>query len=192
MHIKKEIRVIGFDDAPFKRGDKEVLVVGVILRAKEYLDGVLSAKVKVDGLDSTEKIIHLVKKSRHFDQLRVILLNGIAFGGFNVFDIKKIASLTGKIVILVIKKRPNIKKFKAAMAKLPNYKKRLTMVENAGPINSVKAHNKKIYFQCAGVSVEDATRILQKVSVRSAVPEAIRLAHLISSGIVEGESRGRP
>lgn len=194
LHIKKEIRILGLDDGPFGRGDKETLVVGVVLRAKEYVDGILSTTVAVDGLDATQKIIWLVKKSRHFDQLRAILLNGIAFGGFNIFDIQKIARVTGKIVIVVIKKKPDLKKFKAAMktAKLTKMATRLKMIEAAGPIYETTVRGKKIFYQAAGILPEDAAKLLQKTSVRSAVPEAIRLAHMISSGIVEGESRGKP
>ncbi|MCK5452130.1 MAG: DUF99 family protein, partial [Candidatus Aenigmarchaeota archaeon] len=41
---KMWIRVIGFDDGPFKHSEKgETILVGVIIRAKEYLDGVVSA-----------------------------------------------------------------------------------------------------------------------------------------------------
>lgn len=193
--IKPEIRILGLDDGPFKRGDTEVLVVGVVLRAKEYVDGVLSARVKIDGTDATQKMIRLVKKSRHFDQLRVLLFNGIAFGGFNVFDIKKIASETKKIVVVVIKKRPDLEQFLRAMARLPDrkkYKKRLAMIKAAGPIHETSVRGKKMYYQCAGIDAEAAARIMNAAARRSAVPEAIRLAHLIASGIVEGESRGRP
>lgn len=192
LHVKPEIRLLGLDDGPFKRSDKEVLVVGVVLRGREYLDGVLSTKVRVDGADSTDKIVKMVKRSRHFDQLRGVLTNGIAFGGFNIFDIQKIAARTGKFVIAVVKKRPDLEKFRAAMARLPNYKRRLAASLKAGEVHEIELHGKKMFYQCAGVSAEDAANVLRRASVRSAVPEAIRLAHIIASGIVEGESRGRP
>jgi len=192
LHVKREFRVLGFDDGPFKFGDREVLVVGVVLRAKEYVDGILSTKVRVDGLDSTRKIIDLVKKSRHFGQIRAILLNGISFGGFNVFDIKEIARETGKFVIVVIKRKPDLKTFLAAMSRLPSYRKRELMVRRAGEIFETNLRGKRMYFQCAGIDPKDAERILQVSVSRSAVPESIRLAHMIAAGIAEGESRGRP
>ena len=58
--FKKEIRVIGIDDAPFNKfGKGNVLVVGVVFRGGMWLDGVLSTKVKVDGTNSTKKLINL-------------------------------------------------------------------------------------------------------------------------------------
>ena len=46
--MKKEIRIIGIDDGPFNKfKEKEVLVIGTIFRGGEWLDGVLSTKIKI-------------------------------------------------------------------------------------------------------------------------------------------------
>lgn len=56
--FKKEIRVIGIDDSPFNKfKDKKALIVGVVMRGGLYVDGILSAKVDVDGDDSTKKFL---------------------------------------------------------------------------------------------------------------------------------------
>ena len=193
MHIKNEIRVIGFDDGPFVRikGNK-ALVVGVILRAREYLDGVLSTYVTIDGLDATGKIIELINKSRHCDQLRVVLFDGLAVAGFNLVDIHRVNEDTGKVVIAVTSNKPDRVRFVSALKNLDCYEERRDIVERAGEVESVEINGKSIYFQCAGISVDEAKVILKKTSVRGAVPEAIRMAHIIASGIVDGESRGRP
>ena len=193
LNIKKEIRVIGFDDGPFVhvKGNK-ALVVGVILRAREYLDGVLSTYVTIDGLDATDKIIELVNRSRHCDQLRVILFDGLAVAGFNLIDIHKVCEETGKVVIAVTATKPDRAAFVSALKNLDCYRERVGMVERAGEVRSVEINGKSIYFQCAGISLDEARVILKRTSVRGAVPEAIRMAHIIASGVVDGESRGRP
>ena len=44
--IKKEIRVLGIDDAPFNKfKDKQVLVIAAFYRGGHFLDGVLSTKI---------------------------------------------------------------------------------------------------------------------------------------------------
>ena len=41
--VKKEIRVIGIDDSPFKKFSRQkILVIGTIFRGGNWLDGVLS------------------------------------------------------------------------------------------------------------------------------------------------------
>jgi endonuclease V-like protein UPF0215 family len=39
-------------------------------------------------------------------------------------------------------------------------------------------------MQVAGISEEDAGEILRRTSTRSNVPEALRVAHIIASGLV--------
>lgn len=187
--IKDEIRVIGFDDGPFEmRKSKEALLVGVICRAKEHVEGILAAHVEVDGLDATNKIARLVNSSRHAGQLQVILLNGITFAGFNVVDIHQLNKKTGKIVIAVTRRKPDIERFKNALGKLTYPEKRLAIVENTGKIEFIVLKEKKLYFQYAGTSLEEAKKILELSTKYSTFPETIRLAHMITSGIVTGES----
>ena len=87
MQIKCELRILGIDDGHFSKQDKDAIVIGTVFRGGKWMDGVLSTHVKIDGYDSTENLIHLVRKSKHFGQLRCIMINGIALGGFNVIDI---------------------------------------------------------------------------------------------------------
>ena len=199
MEIKKEFRILGIDDAPFKKTDKECLVVGTVFRGGNYMDGLLSTKVKVDGDDATEKILNMVKKSKHLSQLQCIMLDGIAVAGFNVIDIKKLNKLTGLPVIVITRKKPNMKKIIRALKKANEknkkseneVKKKLAMIKKAGNVHEVELKNKKIYFQCSGISEEKAREIIRLSSSHALVPEPIRIAHLIASGIVLGESRGR-
>lgn len=46
-----------------------------------------------------------------------------------------------------------------------------------------------IYKQCVGIDRNDARRIVQ--STRSNVPEPIRVAHLIATGVICKKSRGK-
>ncbi len=185
--FKEEIRIVGWDDASFKKGkSKWVRLVGVIVRGGKWLDGLLTVRVRYDGLDATDKIINSVNRSRHKDQLKVIMTDGISFAGFNLVDIKRLNEETGLPVIAIIRKRPNVKKFLKAMKIFSDYNERKKIVENAGRIFKYN----KIFFQKAGLTREDAKRIISLSSTRANVPEPIRLAHIIATGL-SGESKGR-
>jgi endonuclease V-like protein UPF0215 family len=69
---------------------------------------------------------------------------------------------------------------------LPKSQERWNMILNAGePFEvSTRSGKKKIYVQVAGISRDDAQKILWLTSTRSNIPEALRVAHLIASGIV--------
>ncbi|NIO44111.1 MAG: DUF99 family protein, partial [Candidatus Aenigmarchaeota archaeon] len=92
--IKKEIRIVAWDDGPFKFKSKgKDILVGVIFRGGQFIDGLLKTEIEIDGLDATKKIIEKVLKTKHKD-LRIIMLDGITFAGFNTVDIKEIYEKT--------------------------------------------------------------------------------------------------
>jgi len=189
--IKKEIRILAWDDGPFefKTKGKDILV-GVIFRGGTILDGFLKTEVDIDGLDATEKIIEKTLKTKHKD-LRIIMLDGITFAGFNTVDIKEIYQKTKLSVIVVNRKKPDFEKFISTLKKLPDPEKRLECVKNAGPVYWAKVKNKRVCFQCYGIDKRDAGEIIKTTSIMGLIPEPLRVAHLIATGFVLGESVGR-
>jgi endonuclease V-like protein UPF0215 family len=73
---------------------------------------------------------------------------------------------------------------------MPDAERRIKCVENAGPIYSVNVRNKRICFQCYGMKKEDAGEVIKESSTMSLIPEPLRVAHLIATGFVLGESVG--
>ena len=189
--IKKEVRILAWDDGPFafKSKGKDILI-GTIYRGGQFLDGLLKTEVEIDGEDATEKIIEKILKTRHKD-LRVVMLDGITFAGFNTVDIKEIYERTKLPAIVINRKKPNLKEFIETLKRMPNADKRLKAVENAGPFYWVTIKNKRICFQCHGIKVEDASEIIRITSTMSLIPEPLRAAHLIANGFVLGESVGK-
>ena len=133
--IKPEIRVLGVDDGKFVPHSKSrVLVVGVVFRAGYWLEGVMSTQVEVDGFDATANLVSMIKESPHYRQLRVIMVNGITLGGFNVVDIKKLNVETGLPVIAVTSRKPDLANVRSALKNLTNSEERWNAILNAGEI----------------------------------------------------------
>ena len=185
--VKKEIRVIGIDDAPFNKfNDSKVLIVGVVMRGGSWIDGILSTKITVDGNDSTKKLVEMINKCKFKPQLQCIFLDGIAVGGFNVIDVKELNKKTKLPVIIVIRRFPDIETIKKTLKKIKKQQK-IKLIEKAGNVLQVD----DIFVQLTGIDLEEAKKILKIVCTRSLIPEPLRLAHLISSGVILGESKGR-
>jgi endonuclease V-like protein UPF0215 family len=185
--IKPEIRVLGVDDGPFIPHTKgQVPVIGVVFRGGYWLDGVMHTKIAVDGFDATEKIVAMITSSSHYKQLRVIMLNGVTFAGFNIVDVKALNAATKLPVITVTREKPDLAKIRKALKNLSRSQERWNTILNAGePFEMpTRRGKKKIYMQAAGISRDDAQNILRLTSTRSNIPEALRVAHLIASGIV--------
>ena len=100
--------VVGFDDAPFARSHRgDVLVVGAVFAASR-LEGVVSTRVRRDGANSTDRLIDCLGSSRFFPQLHAVLLQGIAFAGFNVIDLRRLHAETGLPVLVVARHAPDL------------------------------------------------------------------------------------
>jgi len=184
--IKPEIRVLGVDDGVFIPHTKgSALVVGVVFRGGYWLDGLMRTRIEVDGFDATDKIASMIISSPHYKQLRVIMLNGITFAGFNVVDIKALNKKTKLPIITVTREKPIFAEIRRALKNLPKSEERWEAILNAGETLEVftRTEREKVYFQFSGILEEDAKRILKLTSTRSSVPEALRVAHLIASGI---------
>jgi endonuclease V-like protein UPF0215 family len=178
---------VGVDDGVFTPHVKGFApLIGVVFRGGYWLDGVMSTRVEVDGFDSTAKIGSMVLNSRHYEQLRVIMLDGVTFAGFNVVDIRKLNAETGLPVIAVTREKPNLKDIREALKNLPQSEKRWSAVLNAGKIleMSTRSRKEKVYIEMCGILEEDAEKIVKLTSTRSSVPEPLRVAHLVASGII--------
>lgn len=189
--MKSQIRLLGIDDSPFSFTDKYGMVVGVVMRGGEYLESVLRRNIIIDGDDATFVCKDIISKTRHRKQLKSMLLDGIALGGFNVVDIDNVFKSTKLPVITITRDKPDFKKIKVALKKnFDDWKHRLGLMKN-GKIHKVETKHNPIYVKCAGIDIGEAKEIINISTIRGVVPEPIRVAHLIASGITRGESYGK-
>ncbi|PKP57396.1 MAG: hypothetical protein CVT89_04560, partial [Candidatus Altiarchaeales archaeon HGW-Altiarchaeales-2] len=136
--IKKEIRILGIDDGPFDfRKDKKAIIIGVVFRGGSFIDGIMKNEVEVDGKDITQTIIDMLKKTRHKD-LRIIMLDGITYAGFNIANIKQIFKETHLPVIVVVRKFPDFERIRNALKHLDDFEERWKLIESAGKLKKVK------------------------------------------------------
>ena len=189
--MKRQIRLLGIDDSPFSFTDKYGIVIGVVMRGGQYLECVLKREISIDGDDATFVCTDIIEKSRHRKQLKAMLLDGMALGGFNVVDIEKIYDDTNLAVITITRDEPDFVKIKKALEKnFSDWKKRFDLIKK-GNVYKVKTKHNPIFIKCAGIDIEEAKEIIKLSTIRGVIPEPIRVAHLIASGIVRGESYGK-
>lgn len=191
IKLKTKIRAIGIDDGPFKFCDDNVLVVGSLVRSSNYLEGVLSTRVDVDGFDSTDKVIEMLG-GRLGEQARVLFLDGIALGGFNIIDINRLNDEINIPVVSVSREKPDIKSIKNAMKKhVDNWREKFELTKRYS-IHKIETKDRPIYIHKKGLELKMAKHYIRLFTVRGRLPEPIRISHMIASGINRGESKGKP
>jgi uncharacterized protein len=180
------VNLIGIDDAPFApehRGD--VLLVGTVYTGTR-LDGVVAGKARRDGADATRRIAAMVQGSR-FNE-RLVLLGGIAVGGFNVVDIHALAEDLGYPVLVVARRKPNLRRIERALRDhVPGGERKWRLIEKAGPMEQLG----EVWVQRVGLTARQAEQVLRDCTLHGKIPEPLRSAHLIAGGVTLGQSRGR-
>ena len=184
-------RFLGLDDAPFTFDDREVLVVGVVTRGASYVEAVLSTRVAVDGTDATTRLQELVGSSRFHRRLEAVFLNGIALGGFNVVDVDALARDLAAPVIALARDRPDFAKMRAALEKhVAEWEGKWRLLDEAR-LTPLRNGDYTVWGTFGGCDAAQAARLTTAATVLGAVPEPVRLAHVIAGGVVRGESRGK-
>ncbi|VVB96100.1 Uncharacterised protein [uncultured archaeon] len=188
MHIKPQIRILGIDDSALV--NEKVTIIGAFFRGGGQLDGVLKSEITKDGMDATDIISGMVRNSKYYSQTRVIMLDGVTYAGFNPVDIKKIFEETNIPVIVFMRSCPDFEKIKLALEHLPGKEERWEIIRRAGKIYKIAQKN-PVFIQLCGIDKESALEIVRTTSTHSNIPEPLRVAHLIATGVVLGESTGK-
>lgn len=181
--------VVGFDDGAFDRAHRgDVMLIGAVF-AGLRLDGVLHSTVRRDGVNATRKIIQLISGSRFAAHLQLILLQGVAVAGFNVIDLHRLYSVLDLPVVAIARRRPDMAAIKRALhTRVSGGERKWRLIEQLGPMEPVAG----VFVQRAGISMVDVEVMLQRFAINGVLPEPLRVAHLIASGVALGESRHRP
>ena len=189
--MKSQIKLIGIDDGSFEVQDESTILVGVVIRANGYLEGVLRREILIDGSEATSVIIDMIQQTRHKTQTKAILIDGVAVGGFNIVNISKVYEQIGLPVITVTRDLPDLDQIKTALkGHFSDWKPRFDLIQKGVLYKHETKHN-PLYFNCAGIDEQIAKEIITISTIRGVIPEPIRVAHLIASGISRGESVGK-
>jgi hypothetical protein len=189
--LKGQVRILAVDDAPFRFDSEKAIVVGVVVRLPNYLEGVLRAECKVDGEDANQVLEGMIQPSRFRPQLKAVMIDGVALGGFNVVDIDALSERIGLPVLTVTRDPPDLRAMEVALRKhFPDWERRLEVLRRKG-LFAVDTGHRPILVSAAGMGREEAADLIMKSMVRGAIPEGLRMAHIIASGLARGESRGK-
>lgn len=183
--MKKGVRYIAVASGP-KEDRRRTLLVGIIFR-DNYIEGMLSTSIGVDGTDSTRRIIEMMERSRFKEQIRMVLLNGIALAGLNIINPELLEKRVGVKVLLLNRRIQNPKELIGALRKFSavtkkDAKDRIRIVKEYGLIKPLRVD---------GMFIQSGLDAAYVKGFADRAFEALRVAHIIARGISTGESKGR-
>ena len=172
--FNKDARVMAVDDAPFSRGSDSTWLVGLIMRVDGTIENLAKVAIKVDGDDANEAIAQLA--SMIGNGIRMILLQGITFGGFNVADIGNLYERTGIPIAVVIDRMPDMESIEDALRKhFKDWNLKIEKMQNRIYTDG------KLYYQFSGIDPNLGMKFVQRFIKNGNYPEPLRMANLIAS-----------
>ncbi len=188
---KPHLRVVGIDDGPFSRRGRSAPVVGVVYSVPGYVEGLLRTTVRVDGADAGERIATMLLRSPFLDGIRVVLVDGIAVGGFNLIDLDALAAAVGRPVVSVTRRPPDFAAMRRALRTyFPRDLARRWAIVRAHRLFRVPtADGARVLASAVGLNRAQAASVVRRTTVRGAFPEPIRLAHLVARVLATRSSR---
>jgi endonuclease V-like protein UPF0215 family len=183
----RTLRTIGFDDAPFVRDRRsEVPVAGVVCAGTRF-EGLVWGRLRQDGWNASAALSRLLLGGKFLPQLHLVLLDGLSFGGLNLVDLPALAAALGRPCVAVMRRPPDLAAMERAVRRLPGAERRLALLRAAGPVHA----GGRFTFQVAGAEPAAVAAALERITDRGAVPEPLRLAHLVGAAVRRGESGRR-
>ena len=189
--MKDQARVLGIDDGPFVKGQGRAPLAGVLVCPPGYVEGVIVSSCQVDGADANEAISSMVRDSRFYEQVRMIMVDGAALGGFNVVDVRALSEDLGVPVLTVSRDEPDMVSIRDALeAHFPDWERRFEIISR-NRVRPVEVPGGFVHVTSEGIGDREADAMVRRCIVRGCLPEPVRLAHLVATALERGESRGR-
>ncbi len=185
--MKRNLRILGIDDSPFLRGDRSCYLIGVVMRLDLYIEGMIMSEITVDGTDASDRMVELASSDLG-RSCNVILTQGVTFGGFNMIDPDFVYASSGKPVLTVTDRNPDLLTMKTAIRKHLRNEALVNLLDKLVPEQITLPDGSVYYVNRSGISREETKGLLRKTLIRSKVPEPVRIAHLIGRLLKTGKS----
>jgi len=182
------LEVVGVDEGyfppEFKYRRLKTIIAAVLCDDVKPLNVVIS-EVIVDFDDVTSRIANLVQ--RLGGNPKLILLDGVTYAGFNVVDPKRLNVITKLPVVVVFKHELNLIKIKEALFKhFSDWTSRYSLIDSVyGKSQVTYTPWRPIRISCYGINCSEVVDYIIKLQVTSPIPEPLRLADMIASGLTK-------
>ena len=185
VHIhKKGIRTLGISES-FRKGiSKHSILAGVVMRADLIVDGFTFSRVKVGGMDATQKIVEMFEALDRRD-INILLLNGCVISWYNVIDLNRVVEATELPLICVTYNDSKGLEtyFKENFPE--DWQQRTEVYLKNGPRTLLRLRTGHIiYTRFLKISEEETSRLLNKITLHGAVPEPLKIARLLARSLM--------
>jgi len=184
--MKKGVRALGVAES-YRGDDGDSFLAGTVVRASRVVDGFRFTTITVGGTDATEKIVELYDSFDRED-VRFVLVSGIAPAWYNIVDIGTVHDATGVPVVSVTYEEGDENGLRNSLKEEfegDELDERLALYDALPPRRRVSVgEGRELYVRSVGVSDERADEWVRGFT-RDGRPEPARVARLAARGLLE-------
>ena len=180
MHLaKRGLRALGIAESFSGRASSTM--AGVVMRKDLRIDGVAIASLTVGGMDATDAVLSIIASLGRRD-INVAMVSGSVVAWYNILDPEAISGKTG-LPLIVVTYEDSGGLEGDIIHHFPGDEARLKAYRNLGErVPVLLRDGSKVFIRAAGLSPEDAARILRDFTRDGKVPEPVRVARLVARG----------
>jgi len=191
---------MAFDDAPHLKSDlthfnqnsnenPKISLIGVVCRGNQLLH-VSNGMIQVDGIDSTQEILRMYRINPYINEIRLFMIDSPTLGGFNLPNPFEIYEKTKIPIILLPDKKPKSVMSEIYSKVFPEREEQIKILKSLPKLESLIVSinqdpkiSREIFFHAIGITKNEIIDLLNHLSEFSAIPEPLRLAHIIASSL---------
>ena len=177
MHLeKKGIRILGIAES-FMPSDILSVLAGIVMRRDLIIDGMIFGNTTVRGNDATEAIISMFKKINRND-INCILSRGTIISVLNIIDGKELYD-TLKVPVVIVSELEKKGLKESSLHKFENGLTKVRLYSKVKERTDVKLKTGKyVQLRSWGMSIREASLLVNSVTLQGSKPEPIRIARL--------------
>lgn len=177
--MKSGVRALGVAES--FRGDRSTFA-GVVVRASRVVDGVGFGTCEVGGTDATETVISIFRQLGRED-IRYLLVAGIAPAWFNVLDLHAVAAAVERPVLSVtFEESPGLKPALREAFDGDALARRLETYRAQPPRQRLTVNGETVFVRAVGVDDGEAADVVRAFTPEGGRPEPLRVARLAARG----------
>jgi len=183
--VKSGARALGVAES--YRGETSQFA-GAVVRASRVADGFVFGTATVGGSDATETVCAMVDRLDRED-VRYLLLAGIAPAWFNVLDLRRIHEHTDlPVVSVTFESSPGLAgAIREAFDDPDIMQDRLATYRAQPARRPVTVNDETVYVRSVGLEDSAAADVVRAFTPEGGRPEPLRIARLAARGLVEME-----
>ena len=184
------LEVVGIDDGffpPHFKGRGLRTVIAAVYCVDTFPIDVRISTVTVDFDDVDTIIVNLINSFKR--DVTLILLDGVTYAGFNVVNPYKVHNSLGIPIIVIFKHELRLEDIKSALINhFTDWSRRFNIINKVYSSSiEVVTKWKPIRVFSLGIPIQRAIDIVMNLQVTSSIPEPLRLADVVASGLTRSK-----